>query len=97
MYGRPGVTMGQHLDDFSDWKDDSGRSFDQLIFSILHGGDKASIAPNPRPQTGNVDYLQDIKALRPPPPKPDDKKGVPYQDNMDIDGSIAKLKYSHLD
>ncbi|KAF1938333.1 hypothetical protein EJ02DRAFT_469013 [Clathrospora elynae] len=45
MYGRPGMTIGQHLEEFADFKDDMGRSFYQLVCSTLHGGTKPIMSP----------------------------------------------------
>ena len=85
IYGRPGVTMGQHLDDFRGFKDDHGRSFDQLIFSALHKGARAS-TDLPKSQGDKVTT-----------PKPVDGKVAPSQEKTDMDAYMHKLKYGHLD
>lgn len=50
MYGRRGVTMGQHLDDFDSYKDGEGRSFDHIMTEGLLADDNKAILPPPKPQ-----------------------------------------------
>lgn len=40
MYGREGVTMGQHLDEFDEFRDEQGRSFDELVYAMLFEDDE---------------------------------------------------------
>ena len=40
MYGRKGVTVGQHLDEFDTFEDDNGRSFDELVHLLLFDEEK---------------------------------------------------------
>jgi hypothetical protein len=54
MYGRTGVTMGQHLDEFAEYKNSIGRSFDQLVYSTLHRRGTRLIVEAPLLQTGNA-------------------------------------------
>ncbi|KAF2132096.1 hypothetical protein P153DRAFT_184233 [Dothidotthia symphoricarpi CBS 119687] len=37
--GRSGVTVGQHLDEFNSFRDEYGRTFDELVYCLLHGED----------------------------------------------------------
>jgi hypothetical protein len=94
MYGRPGVTIGQHLDEFVGFQDNHGRSFDQLTFSTLHGGAKAPMVLPPKPQAGEVGSPPGKKALMSPL---DAGKVAPSQEKVDIDAYMDKLKFGHLD
>jgi hypothetical protein len=97
MYGRPGITMGHHLDEFDDFKDDRGRSFDQLIFFTLHGAAKNSVSQPLRPKAGSRSSSQIKETIMPPPPLLDAGKVASMQEKMEVDACMDKLKYGHLD
>ncbi|KAH6041971.1 hypothetical protein HBI54_141480 [Parastagonospora nodorum] len=61
MYGRKdGATMGQHIDEFDNYRDDLGRSFDQIILEGLFYEPKNAMLPPPKPQVSNVPKKQGV-------------------------------------
>jgi hypothetical protein len=90
MYGRVGITMGQHLDEFAEYEDGMGRSFDQLVYNTLHRPDRKTALPRPQPQTGKDKSRNERKAGIRAPIAP------PSEDKVDMDEYMHKLKYSHI-
>jgi hypothetical protein len=61
MYGRKdGATMGQHIDEFDNYRDDLGRSFDQIIFEGLFDEPKDVMLPPPKPQVTKIPKTQGV-------------------------------------
>ena len=58
MYGRKGVTMGQHMDEFDDFRDEQGRSFDELVYFLLFNETKVLAQPPPKPPVSEAGLSQ---------------------------------------
>lgn len=56
MYGRKdGATMGQHIDEFDNYRDDLGSSFDQIVLEGLFDEPKnTKFPPPPKPQASKI-------------------------------------------
>jgi hypothetical protein len=96
MYGqKDGVTMGGHLDEFKHFRDNRGRTFDQLVYSILHDETIAPTSPPQKSQTGSVGS-QKNKIIMSQRLKLDAKKTITAQKKgVDFDTS-QKLQNSYL-
>jgi hypothetical protein len=61
MYGRKdGATMGQHIDEFDNYRNDLGHSFDQIILEGLFDEPKNAMLPPPKPQVSKVPKKQGV-------------------------------------
>ncbi|RAR06808.1 hypothetical protein DDE83_006748 [Stemphylium lycopersici] len=97
MYYRPGITMGRHLEEFAGFKDAKDRSFEQLIYSTLHGSSAAS-EPLLQPQRETSKMSAGLKkpaTLSVPGSRP--VRAVPSQEKVSIDDYMKMLQYEHLD
>ncbi|KAF1841573.1 uncharacterized protein K460DRAFT_409033 [Cucurbitaria berberidis CBS 394.84] len=83
MYGRKGVTMGQHIDEFDDFRDEQGRSFDELVYFMLFDKTKVLMPPPPKPQVSKVMPSQTTKV------DPSQKN------NADVDDYLRRLRHAH--
>jgi hypothetical protein len=87
MYGRhDGATIGQHLDEFDTWKDDKGRSFDQVMIEGLLVDDKALMPPPPKPTTSKANSAKSTTS----------KANSAERDDVDVSDYFARLENHHI-
>jgi hypothetical protein len=79
------------------FKDDRGRSFDQLIYFTLHGAAKNYVSQPLRPQAGSRSSSPIKETIMPPLPMLDAGKVASMPEPTEVDACMDKLKYGHLD
>lgn len=83
MYGRKGVTVGQHLDEFDTFEDDNSRSFDELVHLLLFDEEKKRTGASIKSQGAPAPAETQVA------PKPVQQQAVPKVRRVENPGQPA--------